>query len=337
MGQLVIIGNGFDLAHGYKTTYVHFIERFHCEALQVFELLAQKYCSREILDGGYWYNFEQMVNLMIKNWFRQLEILNWPQFDYESEEGDTMRLLYQSVQMDVGLFPMLMHQIERALCQFLSEETKKNQDLQLPSISEIFRSRPVVISFNYTNVAERYSRDIFYIHGSIEEGHIVFGHPPDPYMACVTPEAATLLDKTRLRDMLSFQRYIRSRGTRKNKDDIEQLMQGYKAFQSSFFSPDGEYGEIDKLPKVTRSWMARYRMEQPNVISVDRASRIKEMIVLGHSVHSDFDIFEQLLEKLFNLKKVTIYTYRGENGDHLAEKKDFFTKRGYEVNFASYE
>ena len=36
MKRLILIGNGFDLSHGYKTSYINFIEDYLCNALNIF-------------------------------------------------------------------------------------------------------------------------------------------------------------------------------------------------------------------------------------------------------------------------------------------------------------
>lgn len=336
MDRLIIIGNGFDLAHGYKTTYKHFSESVDHEALQIFELLTQKYCSEDILSGGFWYNFEEMINSMVKNWFYQLETLNWPQFDQESETADAMHLVYRNIQKDMNIFPLIMRQIEGELFQYLVEETRHNQDYRLESIRGEFEKQSLVLSFNYTDVAERYSNEIFYVHGSLKENHIVLGHPPDQDMPCVAPVETTLMDKARLRDKLGLVRHIKEHGSSRDKENQKRLMKEYETYQNSIFSHDGEYREIDQLSQVTRGWIARTKEEQPYLMQKFDTENIKDMIIIGHSIHSDSDIFDQLLETFSRLTNILIYTYPEENKVHLSKKIKYFTDRDLMVSTTLY-
>ncbi len=307
------------------------------EELQIFKLLTRKYCSDDIIKGGYWYEFEKMMNSMVKNWFHQLETLNWPEFDYENEKGEAMRQLYQNVETDINIFPLVVRQIERALIQYLEDETQGNRDFRLTSISNEFAKQSLALSFNYTDVAERYSQDIFYIHGSLKEKHIVFGYPPDSSMPCVIPDEVTLMDKARLRDRLGFFRHVTTRASYPDINNLEEIIEGYDIYLDSFYSPDGEYRELEQLPLITQDWITQYRNEQPYSLQGRDNGSIKTMIIIGHSVHSDVDIFDQLLDIFTGITNITIYTYKGEDDGHLSEKKEFFTKRGLPVIFKFYE
>ena len=55
-GTLAIIGNGFDLAHGYKTSYEAFSENTNAESLKKFK----SYCDNES-EIETWYNFEENI------------------------------------------------------------------------------------------------------------------------------------------------------------------------------------------------------------------------------------------------------------------------------------
>jgi len=71
MKKLILIGNGFDLAHGYKTSYKDFSDACTSPALEMYQNMVGKYCKAELLDGIYWYDFEFMISTITSQWFQK--------------------------------------------------------------------------------------------------------------------------------------------------------------------------------------------------------------------------------------------------------------------------
>lgn len=72
MKKLILIGNGFDLAHNYKTSYKDFADACTSPAMEIFRNMVRKYCKSELLDGMYWYDFELMINSITSEWFKSI-------------------------------------------------------------------------------------------------------------------------------------------------------------------------------------------------------------------------------------------------------------------------
>lgn len=64
--------------------------------------------------------------------------------------------------------------------------------------------------------------------------------------------------------------------------------------------------------------------------------KIKTIIVLGHSLFSDKQYLEALLNECVNLRKVIIFTYDGENENSIQRKKAFFQRFCRKVITCSY-
>lgn len=59
MNRLVLIGNGFDLAHGLKTKYEHFIDWYWEQKINEFiheltDTLQDKLCTFKLSGGKFW-------------------------------------------------------------------------------------------------------------------------------------------------------------------------------------------------------------------------------------------------------------------------------------------
>lgn len=66
------------------------------------------------------------------------------------------------------------------------------------------------INFNYTNTPELYTRNVFYVHGSLEEEEIVLGYD---YRAepCLIEYSLMKWSKILCRERLAFSRYLKSK------------------------------------------------------------------------------------------------------------------------------
>lgn len=61
---LAIIGNGFDIAHGYKTDYRSFVNDTKDEALDKFKEMCDNEESIQT-----WYNFEENIAIIMTNFY----------------------------------------------------------------------------------------------------------------------------------------------------------------------------------------------------------------------------------------------------------------------------
>ena len=83
--------------------------------------------------------------------------------DYESnrKEAERLRTAFQNIHV--------------LLLQYLEKETSRNPVEKLASV-ERYLTGSNAINFNYTKVAQAYTKKVIYAHGSLEERDILLGY-----------------------------------------------------------------------------------------------------------------------------------------------------------------
>ncbi len=188
--KIVIIGNGFDLSHGYNTDYNSFIQNIFEETVidnsknnELFKLLDKysnstssnqlniKSINRSILPKN---NFFKLI-------VQELENKNW---------SDIEELYFRelSKSSNIGVLNKEFEIIKNKLEIYLTNNV--SYDKPLPSYSSFFRSinsdKTYIINFNYTQTLEKlYNNETSYckiinIHGQLNSinNPIIFGYAP---------------------------------------------------------------------------------------------------------------------------------------------------------------
>lgn len=207
MKNLVIVGNGFDLAHGLKTSYWNFIEylfnyelkneksfqdlfsienkvRIDCKNFKEFQA---KHQIGEVKINPIW-----SQNLFFKKIFEGFLNSNW--CDIETQYFGELFLTggLKSVPTSKKLYKKSVELnedfeiIKKHLSQFLKEEQKRYSPI---SVFKEFFNRMIeqgdlmILNFNYTNTIKQYVKDldkvqVVQIHGEIEseQNPIIFGY-----------------------------------------------------------------------------------------------------------------------------------------------------------------
>ena len=65
-------------------------------------------------------------------------------------------------------------------------------------------------------------------------------------------------------------------------------------------------------------------------------SQIKTLVIMGHSLKADEDIFNDLVNRMSSLMQIKIYTYAGEPTAEINEKAAFFKPVGVPIVIESY-
>jgi hypothetical protein len=179
MSKLYIIGNGFDLFHGYETSYYDFYQYLSNNAHNnTLSTLDQYWCG--IKDGGFWSDFEENLGSLL---------------DYESLMTNAEEYLtgitdenpkYNGVEIEVERIFKLVVDLKKVIIDFIKDATNNppNADINI-DINAKF------ISFNYSKTLEVIykinTNNIFYIHGNIDDEKVILGHREDnpfkPYHA----------------------------------------------------------------------------------------------------------------------------------------------------------
>lgn len=345
--KLAIVGNGFDLAHDLKTNYSDFSKKLPKDLKEKWEFFLGEFQ----VETSDWYSFENAIGKLTEKWHKQ--------FFGKYEKGESLER--EELKEKIEQINQLYNSITFCLFDYISNENKKNVDLNYLVSKEISKDS-YVISFNYTNLIEKYSDLVYYIHGSIDEGYIVLGYKNKEEHTGIMPEA-TKYDKKKLREFLNFRRYLKKQGIHQKTfyselNDFEKHITcmfsnkgGYEIkyteetdrricdvvnnYYETHGSNNNSFNYFTKFPSgpdLTDKLEAVARSERLNSISSSineygeinhfcpaiikthiPFTEIEELVILGHSLIADIEILEALFEVLTNLKKITLFTYKGEN------------------------
>ncbi|MDD3049254.1 MAG: AbiH family protein [Bacilli bacterium] len=197
MSKLAIVGNGFDMAHGLKTGYHNFYENLESDLKSRWVNLLMKFN----IQSNDWFDFEEAINKLTEKWNNQY---------FESYEIGKNSLKQQNILLEkVNQINLVFSELTEQLYLYISIEEKKPVMLK-KSIQEILTSESYVITFNYTNLMKRYCNNVYHIHGSIDEGYIILGYKLRAEQTGMAHEA-TKYNKYKLREKLSFRRFLQSK------------------------------------------------------------------------------------------------------------------------------
>lgn len=152
---LAIIGNGFDLAHGYDTTYRSFVDSMKSEVLDEFRQI----CDDEAIVT--WYDFENNIKELSLNLYQKAIM------------GDEAPEVYDA---KIAHANDIFKKLHKILTDYLKAETMNHPVRKLRSIRRFISRHTMLINFNYTSTPEAYSGDVFYVNGSLAEDNILLGY-----------------------------------------------------------------------------------------------------------------------------------------------------------------
>jgi len=199
MANLLIIGNGFDLAHDLKTSYSHFIRYIIEEKLidnnkfkeLVLDLKNLTYDSviKKVRNGDTFFH-DNFPNLLFRGLLRNEALYNW--CDIEAEyfkhlnnigEGKGNKYYNSAKKLNYD-FDVLKKYLEK----YLIDQEKYFSKLKVYSdfFNSINKKDTVILNFNYTRCLKKYiSNDyqgkVINIHGELEneDNPIIFGYAAD--------------------------------------------------------------------------------------------------------------------------------------------------------------
>ncbi len=307
--RLAIIGNGFDLAHGLRTSYQDFVTTTGMDFFSEFRSLLIEYCGTDLK----WYEFERRINeLTIQCFYREMD------------EDPTV---VDRAQTDLQRINKQFRTLHRKLLDYLLSVTRGSKAHRLPNVRRYLPKHTIGISFNYTNTAERYIRDVFYVHGSLREEDILLGYDfrDEP---CIANYEETQWSKDTCRTLLAFRRYLRDDLCLAPKtSQYEELLENFEAIEALRLSNRG-FEEDDITGWTYENILRRYlECEASHVSPLHGLSlqNIREVVVLGHSIESDQVYLQELLAHCPRLRKVIIFSYNGESDSDWKKKASFFS------------
>ncbi|MBG9981866.1 hypothetical protein HZY86_01910 [Aerococcaceae bacterium DSM 111020] len=212
MSRLVIIGNGFDLAHGLRTDYAGFLENMSPEAKEQWLKMCDAFLAKEDKKRNkYWIDFErnigQITNNIFNNFLDSFSDNSYSPHQETEYESDLKRVS--------SIFRPITQQLKEYL---IDAENIDNKPIK--NIEKYIDDNTTVLTFNYTNTAELYADNIHHFHGSLQNDDIVFGYPRrteyDPIEG-----RATEFSKHFHRKLNHYRCYLKQRGTPESEIEKE--------------------------------------------------------------------------------------------------------------------
>lgn len=183
--NLVIIGNGFDLHHGIKSSYAHFREWLMYKHPMLYKEFIKVY-GKQVLKGEWWNNFEMNLGeLDFVNFYKKChrEIPNriWESIKkYEScGSGLPNPVLWSPAGNRLESLYFMLDIVMKQWVWMISSLLSSSKCIKMPISNTLF------LTFNYTNILEHLyhipNHQILHIHGSMENGDdLIFGHNESP-------------------------------------------------------------------------------------------------------------------------------------------------------------
>lgn len=305
---LAIIGNGFDLAHGLKTTYWDFVTATGMDFFAAFRNLLVEYCGTDLK----WYEFENRISELTLQCFQR---------ELSGEETAAAQ-----ARDDLDRINKQFQTFHKKLADYLASAACGADLRRLPNIRRQVSRRTLGISFNYTDTAEHYMQDVLYVHGSLAENDILLGYDfrDEP---CIAGYDEMQWSKDTCRAQLAFRRYLRQTLHLEPKDPLYlELLSNFQEILALRLSNRGfEDGDITGWSQegTLRRYLA-WEASHASLLSGVSLHRVRKIIVLGHSIASDQVYLQEILKQCPKLRKVVLFSYAGESQGAWGKKADFF-------------
>ena len=310
--QLAIIGNGFDLAHGYHTRYVDFTESVGDDFFRKYRHYINNYSPQ--MD---WHRFEECAD--------QLTV----PFNAEDLRSDT------AANEVIKPFNKDFQKIKIALIDYLKKEQIRIPFSKKVNVSSRLSPSTLDLTFNYTNLCENYIRNIIYIHGSLAENEIVLGYDP------VSPFCYSSFDTIRwhkgfCRERLNFCRYLMQQKQLFPENCLYYTLCD-EYFEMQRIQNSGKGLEPEDFQKFKYSNILRQYLHEQSSVKPFDYSKIDTVLILGHSLIADKEFLTSVFGSCNNLSHAVIFTYHGEDGNELNRKKAFLSDYCKEIEFEFYD
>lgn len=301
---LAIIGNGFDLNHGYKTDYGSFAEKVKDPSLEKFN----DFC--EMADIEKWFDFEENIRIISEKLFLKSMSENC---DFEDNRKEVKELTE------------VFKKIHILLEKYLEEATSLFPVRKKECIEKYLNKNTVAFNFNYTKTAEAYTDDIVYVHGSLEENDIILGYDyrDEP---CLAQFEDMQWSKSICRESLAFRRHFL--GKKKydpNSEKFQTLISGlynYHHWENTGRGLDDEVIKFIPNYGIIHKFLKKYRNDF--FIPDLKYKNIETLVILGHGIKADRVFLQEILKKCVNLDKIVIYKSSVESDATYNEKVSFF-------------
>lgn len=328
ISKLLIVGNGFDLAHGLKTTYKDFVEKYQNNKIITSYLKFTTNFEKDIENNKLffevesWYDFENVIEEVCNFYWRKL-------FDaYTNNYNENKK---PAIEQEYYEFEKIYNNLVGFFKEYIRNINNKviiNEEITLiDSIISVIDSKTFIYNFNYTSTAELYINNINYLHGSIKnDDEIIMGMTNDA-ISDITHEDFILNKKVNLRERLKFIRFLKS----KKEYSEEEIYYKVEKFIPEIVSLDSGRGgyTFDNEPRddVDKDILEYSKINKGLEYQInDNYETIKEIYIIGHGLKSDKYVISSIIERCVNLKRVYLFCYAGELESSIKEKINFLNR-----------
>lgn len=314
--RIVIVGNGFDLAHGLKTSYFNFAHKYRDNAT-----IKQFHQYVDFLDAENPFVDE---NGEIKN-------ITWYSFELNME-----RLITWNFQKEIGMgniadnetifnLNCIFADLEELLKKYLIEEYESVAITAKDSVQNCFDENTLAISFNYTDTIKLYANNYHYVHGSLsDDNYIILGLATGD-IPCLCSGDYIHFQKDVRKEELSYLRYLRENGC----NNVIKELDEFKRHAISLLGPRGEYDleyKADEPEIYDTANLSLYLKEyaEKNKFTPEKEpydyKAVEEVIVMGHGLESDIFYLGEIFEEIGKINKVILYSYNKEGKKEIDRK-----------------
>ncbi len=330
MKILTLIGNGFDLGHGFNTRFDNFIESNKC-------VFSEKYSVFEDGDNS-WNNIEKRFQDMLletmrnRSWADVVDIVDdiiqryglneYGEVDYYNYESD----LHQEEMDRITELIKLLSDFEKDFAEYLQKECSSERIKEKHAFSPIenILSTSDVISFNYTSTIEELygKKDIIHIHGKLEDSIVIGCCALDCAKESMVDFEYPSIDsfeksKYGLQEIMGYYEYD-DEGNRYEKTFIKRFFD--EVATSSKNREDELFSTLDEKSKDSLPL-------RKNVISNLENTHYDKVYIIGHSLGEvDYSVLDAI-----NKDAVFVCSYHTEKDQ--VEKEETMKALGWKYSF----
>lgn len=275
--RLVVVGNGFDIAHGLPTSYKHFVKQLKQEQQGFFDIIC-----RYIPEDALWASFEQALSQI------DVDQLHDNNSCYLLGYGDEnwKDSAHHDYQYMIGEDLSFAEDIPKYFFEWIS----KIDTHVLPKFDcDIVDKENIYLSFNYTNTLENVynipAKNILYIHGkAMQNDELIIGHHSD--------------------DLLQYE------------SEPEFSSEEEKQIYYDNYNEDVRISEANGIIRTyfRTTYKDTASIIQKNRDFFDMLSNINEVYIYGHSMSLiDFDYFSEIYNSVSNACKWHIFYHSSED------------------------
>lgn len=291
MRRLYIIGNGFDMHHTLKTSYINYAHYIKLKFSDIYDKLIENFPLNDIEFGTkwdpLWARFEESLGELYVEDFLD----NYTEYaanpaadDFRDGDWDTISVY---IEQDID---EILKGLNETFTKFISNVSFPS-DISSKRLKIDHKAR--FINFNYTDTLERYyqvnRKNILYIHNkSGEINPLILGHAVEKPDSFPSPEMPKNLTNEEKQDWIDFQSENYNLSVERGKWEIE-----------NYFA---------KSLKKTSEILAN------NNLYFSSLTDIEEIFVLGHSI-SDVDLpyFRSIFQNINSTDILWNISYYNEN------------------------